>query len=267
MNPKSLIPVLLGVFLALTLLIAPPAIRPAKAFGIPTFDGTNWEQNFVTALESIAQDLNQIAQIKVQLEAYRNMIINTLNGSAFNYTWDSPQGSINNLLDAVYKVDQYKQMASDMQNYLNKIHDFAQYRKFACLTGDGECTPDEKAEIAASVDAGSEAEIEANKTFLQNIEKEKENIRRQAAHLQELQEGAEDAEGRMAALNYANKFSNMIAAQLMAIRSLLLAQREALSKGNTNTYNRKNLADTVHTKLTEIPPAPPGYQPSVWIGQ
>ncbi|MCS6730425.1 conjugal transfer protein TrbJ, partial [Proteus mirabilis] len=61
--------------------------------GIPVADALNLQQNITSAMEAVAQTLQQIDQYKAQLLQYENQLQNTLAPAA--YIWDQAQSTIN----------------------------------------------------------------------------------------------------------------------------------------------------------------------------
>src|SRR5690554_1125906 len=85
--------------------LALTASMPAQA-GIPVVDGTNLQQNVMTAMESVSQTLKQIEQYQTQLQQYENQLQNTMAPAA--YIWDQATRTMDNLRSAMNTLDYYQ---------------------------------------------------------------------------------------------------------------------------------------------------------------
>ncbi|MGP9552002.1 P-type conjugative transfer protein TrbJ [Halomonas sp. AOP42-D1-22] len=121
--------------------LALTASMPAQA-GIPVVDGTNLQQNVMTAMESVSQTLKQIEQYQTQLQQYENQLQNTMAPAA--YIWDRAQSTINDLIQATNTLQHYQNQLGSLDAYLGKFQDVAYYRSSPCFNGGG-CTDAERA--------------------------------------------------------------------------------------------------------------------------
>jgi len=195
---------------------------------LAVFDYSNFSQNVVTAKQSLLMTLKQIQQYCLQLQQYEqqllqsaNMVKNTVAPVA--YVWDQVNVTINDVLKTIDVVDRYKQQAGSLQAYLNKFQDVNYYRSSPCFGPNG-CTQQQLAALQNAAILGSQAQKQANDALVQEIDKQQVQLRLDAANLVRLQSAAQSAGGRMEALQAANQLASNQAAQLLQIRTLLVAQ-------------------------------------------
>ncbi len=201
-------------------------ITPAQA-GIPVIDGGNLVQNVMSAIENVAQTLKQIEQYQTQLQQYENMIQNTMAPAA--YIWDQAQSTINGLMTATDTLNYYKNQLGGVDSYLGKFQDVAYYRSSPCFNGTGGCTPAEQAAMAENRRLASESQKKANDAMFKGLDRQQDALKSDAQRLQQLQAAAQGANGQMQAIGYANQLASQQANQLLQIRSLLVAQQNAIA--------------------------------------
>lgn len=200
-------------------------ITPAQA-GIPVIDGTNLEQNIMTAIESVAQTLKQIEQYQTQLQQYENQLQNTLAPAA--YIWDQAQSTINGLMNAVNTLDYYKQQLGSLDSYINKFQDVSYYRGSPCFSSAG-CSEAEWEAMRSVEQVASESQKKANDALFRGLDRQQTALKDDARQLERLQQAAQGANGQMQALGFANQLASQQANQLLQIRGLLIAQQNAVT--------------------------------------
>lgn len=206
----------IAVFLLLT--------AQVNAGGIPVIDVTNIAQTTVSALENVKQTLQQIEQYQLQLQQYEDQIRNTLAPST--YLWDQSSQIMGKVVSTIDTLENYKKQAGSIDAYLAKFQDANYYRSSPCFGPNG-CTEKEMEALRQSQTAGSQAQKWANDAAIKGIELQQNQIQQDADKLVRLQQSAETAQGRMEAIQLSNQLASEQAAQLMQIRSLLLAQQAA----------------------------------------
>ena len=190
------------------------------ATGIPVIDAANMTQTTITAIESVNQTLKQIEEYDKQLEQYEDQLKNTLAPSV--YLWDEANELIDDVIDIIDTITYYNETSGSLEDYLEKYQDVRWYRTSACYQAGG-C----KEEYNELIAEGSTAQKNANDALLKGIEQQQTQLQKDAERLEELQAEAEDAEGRMQALQYANQLLSQQAMQLLQIRSLLVQAQAA----------------------------------------
>ncbi|HAK9808833.1 TPA: P-type conjugative transfer protein TrbJ [Escherichia coli] len=216
----------LAAKLALVVALSGTAMVTPVQAGIPVIDGTNLEQNIMTAIESVAQTLKQIEQYQTQLQQYENQLQNTMAPAA--YIWDQAQSTINSLMNAVNTLDYYKSQLGSLDNYINKFQDVSYYRGSPCFSVAG-CSDAEWAAMKSVEQVASASQKKANDALFRGLDQQQTNLRNDAAQLQRLQSAAQGANGQMQALGFANQLASLQANQLLQIRGLLIAQQNAVT--------------------------------------
>jgi P-type conjugative transfer protein TrbJ len=207
--------------LAISMALIPP--MPAQA-GIPVIDGTNLSQNIMSAMEAVAQTLKQIQEYQTQLQQYENQLQNTMAPAA--HIWDQAQRTINDLNQATNTLAYYQNQLGSLDAYLGKFQDVAYYRSSPCFSAAG-CSDAERAAMEENRRLASESQKTANDALFKNLELQQSNLEADARQLVRLQSAAQDADGQLAAIGYANQLASNQANQLLQIRSLLVAQQSA----------------------------------------
>lgn len=230
---QKFLAVKVAVFAALTVgtLNTPPVLA-----GIPVIDAGNLQQNIMTAMESVAQTLKQIEQYRTQLQQYENMLQNTLAPAA--YIWDQAQSTMNRLLAAQNTLAYYQNRLGSLDSYLSKFQDVAYYRGSPCFSLAG-CSDAERAAMEENRRMASESQKKANDAMFKTLKDQEEALRNDAGNLERLQGAAQGAQGQLQAISYANQIASQQANQLLQIRSLLMAQQNAIAARNQALADRE----------------------------
>ncbi|ELJ8710419.1 P-type conjugative transfer protein TrbJ [Vibrio cholerae] len=215
----------LAAKVALVVAMTASTLPPAQA-GIPVIDGTNLTQNILSALESVAQTAKQIQQYQTQLQQYENQLQNTMAPAA--NIWDQAQRTINDLNQATNTLAYYQNQLGSLDAYLGKFQDVAYYRGSPCFSPAG-CSDAEWAAMDENRRLASESQKRANDAVFRGLEQQQDNLEADARQLVRLQSAAQDADGQLAAIGYANQLASNQANQLLQIRSLLIAQQNAVA--------------------------------------
>ncbi|CAD0362211.1 P-type conjugative transfer protein TrbJ [Xanthomonas hortorum] len=222
---------------------------PAPVFaGIPVADGLNLSQTTVTALQQVAAVTKQIEQYRTQLQQYENMLQNTTAPAA--YIWDQAQSTINKLTAATDTLSYYKQQAGSIDRYLDKFQDVSYYRSSPCFSATG-CSAAEKAAMEENRRLASESQKKANDALFRGLDKQQDNLKADARTLERLQANAQGAQGQLEAIGYANQLASQQTNQLLQIRSLLVAQQNAIATQMQAQADREAQQEAAHKALTE----------------
>ncbi|WP_335920778.1 P-type conjugative transfer protein TrbJ [Shewanella algae] len=215
---------ILAAKIALAVVMTTSTLQPVQA-GIPVIDGANLTQSIMTALEAVAQTAKQIQQYQTQLQQYENMLQNTMAPAA--HIWDQAQRTINDLNQATNTLAYYQNQLGSLDAYLGKFQDVAYYRSSPCFSSMG-CSDAEQAAMAENRRLASESQKKANDALFKGLEQQQDNLQADARQLQRLQSAAQGVDGQLAAIGYANQLASNQANQLLQIRSLLIAQQNAV---------------------------------------
>ena len=241
---------LLAAKAAVVAALAASVIVPPARAGIPVLvdGGVNTLQTLISTIEEIAQTAKQIEEYKTQLDQYQNMLQNTMNPDT--YIWDQAQVTISKLLQATDTLNYYKAKLGSLDSYLGKFQDVAYYRNSPCFTSAG-CSPAERAAMLQNRTLASESQKKANDALFRGLDKQQTNLQSDASTLRSLQSAAQGASGQMQALGYANQLASQQANQLLQIRSLLIAQQNAIGTQMQGQTDREAQTQAAHTTSTE----------------
>ena len=118
----------------------------------------------------------------------------------------------------------YSQQAGSLDAWLDKFGgDLGEYRNINCFQEDG-C----RGTYDDLYAAGSTTQKAANDKALVGVQMQQDQLEQDAQRLRQLQNQAQNPEGRLAALEYANQFASQQSAQLLQIRSLMAQQNQAM---------------------------------------
>ena len=195
--------------------------KPAFA-GIPTIDVTNIIQTTLSSIENMAQTSKQIEEYRTQLLQLEDQIKNTTGVN--DYLWDQTDSTINQLINATDAIKVYSQQAGSLDAWLDKFGgDLGEYRNINCFQEDG-C----RGTYDDLYAAGSTTQKAANDKALVGVQMQQDQLEQDAQRLRQLQNQAQNPEGRLAAMEYANQFASQQSAQLLQIRSLMAQQNQAM---------------------------------------
>ncbi len=224
------------------------------------FDSANFSQNVVSAKQSLLMTFKQIQQYCLQIQQYEqqiqqstNMVKNTV--APIAYVWDQALVTMNDVLQTINVVDRYAQQAGNLQAYLNQFEDVNYYRSSPCFGPNG-CTQQQWAALQKTAIVGSQSQKQANDALVQEIAKQQVQMRQDATNLQLLQSQAQSAGGRMQALQAANQLASNEAAQLLQIRSLLVAQQNVAAAKQLTDSDKQAQAGAADQQSTSNFPDP-----------
>lgn len=216
--------------------------------GIPVVDGANLSQNIVNTLENVSQTLQQVQEYRTQLQQHQNQIQNTLAPAAF--IWDNANGIISELRNATDTIGYYKNSLGSIDSYLNRFQNTAYYHSSPCYSARG-CSKAEWDAMKDNQKLASDARKRANDALLRGIDNQQDALERDAQQLGRLQNAAQGASGQMAAIGYANQLASQQANQLLQIRSLLLAQQNAVATQMQAENNEKAQQEAAEEALRQ----------------
>lgn len=197
--------------------------------GIPVIDVAGLTQAVISALQNVQQVLNQVQSYQTQLQQLQNQIINTVQPAVF--LWDDANNVINGILNEIDTVTNLANQFGTIDNYLDRFEDINTYRNAPCL--DNGCN---RAQMTAwlrqqrDLRADKSGEIqEANRSTIRGIEEQQDRLVADAQRLRDLQNNAVGVQGQLEAIQTANQLASTQANQLLQIRSLLIAQQNAVA--------------------------------------
>jgi P-type conjugative transfer protein TrbJ len=213
---------------------------------IATIDQADIVQTTISAEEAITQTAQQLQQLE-------NQIQNTNNPSSFQ--WDKTDATINNVLATVNTLSAYQNQAGSLAEYLNNYSNASQYKAISCI-GTGGCTGAQIQQINASQYMGLDSQKTANDNMLLNLDAQLQQLHNDAANLNTLQQNAQGSTGQMQALQAANQLASNQAAQLMQIRSLMIAEHTAEVTRAETVVDHEAKQQAASDAFIGTPPAP-----------
>lgn len=208
--------------------------------GIPVVDGANLAKNTLNVMESINQTLKQIEEYTTQLQQYENQLKNSV-GPAFEI-WDKATVTMNNINNAMEKLERYKNQIGDLDAYLNKFQNVSYYNTAPCL-GNGKCSSEDLARLNESNSFIVGAVKVSNDAALSTIQTQQKSLLQEAKQLEKLQTAVQGADGQMAALQYSNQLASNQSNQLLQMRALIIAQNNAITT-KQSADNDKNAKES-----------------------
>lgn len=205
--------------------------RPSPTRAIPVFDGGNFAQNLVSAIEAVDQTLTQILQYQNQLLQYEEMIKNGLAPAV--YTWDRIVSIQNKLQTIASALSNYRHWIRDLDDYLSRFADLDYYRSARCYGSDLSCPESEWDRILRDSQnmhgLGSESRKKTLDQLMRALETSDKELADESANLERLQRQAQAAKGHMQALQAGNQLASAEVHQLMQIRIIMVAQYRAIA--------------------------------------
>jgi P-type conjugative transfer protein TrbJ len=168
--------------------------------------------------------MKQVEEYKTQLEQYALQIKNAVAPAA--YVWDQAMQTMDRLRGALDTLAYYKRQLGSIDFYLRQFNDVGDYRALPCFGKNG-CTQLDRARLQEKDRVLSESQKKANEALVRTLDQQHAALAADAQRLQQLQAGAEGAQGQMEAIGYANMLASQQSNQLLQIRGLLLAQHTA----------------------------------------
>jgi len=218
MHPRQRLSALL-----LSVVLCSP-ITPSYATGIPTFDGAVLAPSLTGAISTVAQQLKQVEQYRLQLQQYINMLQNTMNPGLF--VWDDAVTTMNDLRYTMDTLQFYKSLYGNVSGFTGNFHDLAFYRTSRCFTGAG-CSPSEWGSILQNEAMGAQSQKQTLDAMFKGLDRQQGLLGTDARQLKRLQTAAQGAGGQVQAQQYANMLQSQEVNQLLQIRTALLAQQTA----------------------------------------
>jgi len=203
--------------------------------GIPVIDATSIIQTTATALEAAAQTAKQIDEYRKQVEQYADQVKNTV--APAMYVWDQSQQIMTDLRAATDTLANHRQALGSIEAYMGQFRDVDYYRSSPCFQLGG-CPKSAVEELRANGTLSARAVKESNDALLKQIDAQQDALVADGRTLERLQDQAEDADGRMKAIQAANQLASNQANQLLHIRALMVSQNNAAVTYQQATSNR-----------------------------
>lgn len=187
-------------------------------------DPLNQFQTTISAVQAVTQTATQYQQYSAQLNQLADQIKNSTTPNG--YIWNSVSANMSTALTNLSSLNQYSSQYGGLSPYLSQYPSLSSYQTSACFTG-GACTSSQYSQLANSNIVGLNSQKTATDNMIQNLNTEQQLLNADANNISALQQNSQSAGGRMESLQYANQFAGATNAQLLQIRSLMVAQQTA----------------------------------------
>jgi len=206
------------------------------ATGLPTIDIAALIQKILAIMKQGKQYSKQIEEYRKQLNQLQNQLQNTLTPSV--YLWDDAQITMDALINTIDTLEHYKTQLGSLNSYLNKFKDEAYWKNSPCFSAAG-CTASQRAILDQSIAIASESQKRVNDNTFRGIISQQSSIKADARRLRQLQSNAQSATGRLEAIQYATQIASQQSNQLLHLRSILVAQQNAIVTRNQALANKE----------------------------
>lgn len=206
-------------------LIALSVSFTANAGGILVYDVLNNIQTTVSAMEDVAQTIQQAQQYKTQLDQWNDQIKNSAN--AENYIWDKSDSTLDNILKTVDAVSPML-AGQGLDQYLSgykSLGDYTAAQQQECFKS-AACVATHQTEIMEAQGQRSTQQAQANQAAMRSVVAQQEQIRQDAQNLRQLQRTAQTANGRKAAIDAGNMLASAQVDNLLKMREILNTQQQ-----------------------------------------
>jgi P-type conjugative transfer protein TrbJ len=221
------------------LLTALPVRGPAT--GIPVFDVSNLTESIKHGLEQIRQYATQLTQLETEINQYKTMVLQATGIAAAAQIWQDVQRTYGQVISTVNGLQSYVTQSTDINYWISS----------ATAAG--------SAQYNQSAGYWSTAQKNSNNALVQTIQKQQAQLTADAATLQRLQTQGGSTVGMKQSLDVANSMSSLMASQLMAIRTLMMSEQQAVAAKNGATATDDAIQKTATQKYygtvagTQIP--------------
>lgn len=197
--------------------------------GIPVIDLQTLGQSTISAMEDVAQTLQQIEQYQTQLDQYQNQLLNSTPLSAAQ--WADAQRIMSAMNSIVNSSSNLLSFGNDLENYLGNFQTPDYYLQNAqnCYMAQGCTTYNDR----------NRDQMNANNASFKTIDAQQRELQNDALRLQQLQVQAMGAQGQMQAIQTTNQLAAAQTAQLMQMRAAMLTQQKMLTTHLANEQDRQ----------------------------
>jgi P-type conjugative transfer protein TrbJ len=220
---------------AVMLLTALPAKGPAS--GIPVIDVSNLGESIKHGLEQIRQFALQVQQFETELNLYKNAVLQATGIAAAAQIWQDAQRTYGQVIGTV----------SGLQSYVTQSRDINYWISSAQSAG--------SAQYSQSAGYWSTAQKTANNQLVQTIQKQQAQLTADAQTLQRLQTQGGSTAGMKQSLDVANEMNSLMASQLMAIRTLMMSEQQAVAARNGAVSNNEAIGSANSQSLLNVNPS------------
>jgi type IV secretion system protein TrbJ len=247
-RPLRWIPTLL----ALSLL----PLQAAEAQWVVT-DPTNLVENVISAIQEVNSALKQVEQYKTQIDQYTAELRNVAAPAVF--VWDLSKDTVETAERVEKKLTDYRQLIRDTDASLSQLGDPDYYKSSPCYNAQaashGGCGVFLSA-LQQEERKKTQTQYEANEELFRTLDAQHNSMTKRMERLQDLQKTSEKADGQMKVLQAANQLTSAQIAELMEIRSLLIAQQNVAVEQRRAELARQAAAEAATASFFATPDSP-----------
>jgi type IV secretion system protein TrbJ len=203
---------------AVILLTVLPARSPAT---LPVIDYTAIGESIKQGLEQIRQYATQLQQLETAINTYKNLVLQSTGIAEAAQIWQDVQRTYSQVMSTV----------NGLQSYVTQSRDINYWISSAQSAG--------AAQYNQSAGYWSTAQKTANNQLVQTITKQQAQLTADAATLQRLQTQGGSTVGMKQSLDVANEMNGLMASQLMALRTLMMSEQQAVAARNGALSNNE----------------------------
>lgn len=234
----------LAFLLIAALLLQPPAAR-TRAQWVVTDPG-NLIQNIISALQTVNSVLKQVQQYKTQLDQYTAQLRDIAAPAV--YVWDLVDDTVATAKNVAGTLTNARQLVKTAHASLSQLGDPDYYRSSPCYNGQelpkyvtAATAPQNSpqvdvdpsstgcalflATLQAAQRESTQRQYKTNEELLKALDKQQESMDARLKRVQKLVKSSEHADGQLQAVQATNQLASAQIAELMEMRSLLLAQQ------------------------------------------
>lgn len=168
----------------------------------------------MTWFETVLQYVHMIEEYEENVRDLADFV-----GSPFEELQD-------NLIELIDLVDTHFNEFGGMDNYLNYFKEVKAYADTPCFTKEQQCTQARLEELLQTKSAGILGMKRANDRLFRQIKQQQDNLRADAARLNQMRQSASSTKGRNEAMQASAQLTGEVANQLLQIRNLMIAQQQ-----------------------------------------
>jgi type IV secretion system protein TrbJ len=188
-------------------------------------DGGNLVQNTVSAIQDVNAVLKQVEQYKTQLDDYAAHLRDLAAPAV--WVWDLGTDTVATAERVQKKLTDYRQLIGDTHQSLAQLGDPNYYRSSPCYNRQGTyggCGAFLEA-MQEQQRRRTQTQYEANEALFDALDAQHNSMNDRLKRLKKLVKTSQAADGQLKALQAANQLTSAQIAELMEIRSLLIAQQ------------------------------------------
>jgi type IV secretion system protein TrbJ len=204
---------------------------------LPVVDYSAIAESIKQGLEQIRMYTTEVAQLEQQINMYKNMVLQATGIATAAQIWQDVQRTYGQVTATI----------NGIQGYVNNSRDINYWISSATASG--------TTQYNQSAGYWSTTQKTANNALVQTIQKQQAQLTADAATLQRLQTQGGSTAGMKQSLDVANSMNSLMASQLMAIRTLMMSEQQAVAARNGALSNTEAIGAANAQNLLNVNPS------------